>query len=396
MCPKPPVTSPGQIFLLSDFEKTCELPKDVKPSPAMKSWHMRWRARDGGMRLGQRVGGKPDVNTEFRFDHGDTPNSIDDTGIKISFVMIYNDKVFIFRGKKTAPLDEESGSRIELQSTWNDLWNPIWEDKPEAGSSSGDEFDLYRKLLKGKRREKRKREPKNRIISRPAPRKRLTPKSIPGGRGYNRFIEIPPPWHYDLTGYWKMDAEQLANHFGADQDEMEINFTMANNPLHSKVGRQLWARFRFGPEVYGVIRFCPAPPSEGDQETPLPLKEFEKTCVLESGCWPGPSPEGRDLWNFRWRGVVNEEEKSGHKVDGQINLHKDENGNIKMGGYFNLKYAKIPWTAEKVLCVSPPKGNAQTTNKIWDEYLLESQRILPRSQWCYVPVEMAPDSDSEA
>ncbi|KAH7355168.1 hypothetical protein BKA65DRAFT_497810 [Rhexocercosporidium sp. MPI-PUGE-AT-0058] len=395
LCPKSPRSSPGRTISRSNFEKACDLPQDVKPGPAMKSWHMRWRARDGGMRLEQHVGGKPGVNTEFRFDEDEESGSSDGYGMKISLVMIYNDKVFIFRGQKTASLDEEPISRVELQSTWNDLWNPSWEDKPEAEPSSADEFDLYRKTLKG-RKKKRKHEPKNRIISIPVPRQKPTPKSIPGGRGYNKFIEIPPSWHYDLTGYWKLDAKELANHFRADENEMEMNFTMANNPLHSKVGRQLWARFRFGPEVYGVMRFCPAPPLEGDESTPLPLKEFEKACVLDSGCWPGASPEGRDTWNFRWRGVVHGEEKSGHKVDGQISLNKDQNGKISMRGYFNVKYAKIQWTAEKVLCVSPPKGNAQTINKIWDEYLPESQRILPRSQWYIVPVELAPGSDSEA
>ncbi|PVH76762.1 hypothetical protein DL98DRAFT_282964 [Cadophora sp. DSE1049] len=210
---------------------------------------------------------KPDVNMEFRFDMDETCISGDNMDMRISFVMIYSDKVYVFRGKKTASLEEGPGPWAEQKASWDALGDPQWDDDFEPESSSVDEHDYYGKILK-ERRKKSKREVKHRIIARPAPRKRVVANSIPGGRGFNQFIELPPPWTINLSGFWKLDAKHLAKHFGADRNELELNFTMANNPPHTKVGRQLWARFRFGPKVYGVMRFCPAPTSPEDRKTP--------------------------------------------------------------------------------------------------------------------------------
>ena len=45
-------TRPLGRFRLRDFEKACELEQDAEPVPRNESWVMRWRAREGGMRLG--------------------------------------------------------------------------------------------------------------------------------------------------------------------------------------------------------------------------------------------------------------------------------------------------------------------------------------------------------
>ncbi|KAI9052894.1 hypothetical protein LZ554_003166 [Drepanopeziza brunnea f. sp. 'monogermtubi'] len=161
---------------------------------------------------------------------------------------------------------------------------------------------------------------------------------------------------------------------------------MANNPRHNKIGRQLWADFRLGHRVYGVMRFCPRPNSEEEQRITLPVKEFEKACVLESGCWPGPSPDGTGEWHMRWRGVYKSREISRDEADCRVSFKKDDDGKVKMRGVIELDSLMFPWTAERRFAAMPPARSEPSVTRTWSEAQPVHERNLPRSQWVIVPV----------
>jgi len=62
---------------------------------------------------------------------------------------------------------------------------------------------------------------------------------------------------------------------------------MANNPFHSKTGRQLWGIFEIGSSIVGIVRFCPAMPEDRKE---CSLADFEKACVLDDGVCPALWP----------------------------------------------------------------------------------------------------------
>jgi hypothetical protein len=53
ICPRGAMKSkPLGQFYLADFEKACTLQAGSEPGSRNDAWVMKWRARDGGMRLG--------------------------------------------------------------------------------------------------------------------------------------------------------------------------------------------------------------------------------------------------------------------------------------------------------------------------------------------------------
>ena len=146
---------------------------------------------------------------------------------------------------------------------------------------------------------------------------------------------------------------------------MEIKY--ANNPSHKKIGRQLWATFKW--EKYtGCIRFCPGHKYSTNHV------QFEEGCVLKPGVWAGASPRGIQVWNFRWRaeyegeGVV--EGSDQHET--QIEFGEDGDGSLKVagrivfGGYKARKFKGVK-TGEL-----QGKGNEKGVDSWWkslrDEY----------------------------
>ncbi|KAJ5042223.1 uncharacterized protein L3040_004777 [Drepanopeziza brunnea f. sp. 'multigermtubi'] len=387
LCPYEAVSTSGVKLELEEFEKACDLPRQMEPSPLRRSWWMRWRAKDGGMRLGELVGGLPDLNYEFSFEEEEGSASKDNIGLRILFVMVYNENHFVFRGKKVANLEDETApSRWEQRALWNSLWNWEWDPVPDSwsDSSSDSDEDFVARLRRGgssirENKSKIKRTIKTKIPTGPSG---LSSASTP----INKHIELPPLGAFDVTGIWQIEAQHLRSHLGiSDKDGnrgcMYITVKMANNPRHHKIGRQLWADFRLGPRVCGVMRFCPRPNSEEEQRITLPLKEFEKACVLESACWPGPSPEGKGEWYMRWRGVYKSREISRDQADYRVSFKKDDDGKVKMRGVIELDSLMFPWTAERLFAAMPPARNEPSVTKTWSEARPEHDRILSRSEW---------------
>jgi hypothetical protein len=105
-------------------------------------------------------------------------------------------------------------------------------------------------------------------------------------------VESPPSWSWDVTGDWSLTCPQLTRMLDLeDSDPQTMIIKLANNPRHSKIGRQLWASFNFGNgHLAGTMRFCP--PVESPLRENLDMRGFEKACVLEKGEWVGPPPNG--------------------------------------------------------------------------------------------------------
>ena len=89
---------PSSQFRLRDFEKACELKQNHEPVPRNESWVMRWRAKEGGMRLGQLV--DDSSNNAFTISMDEDSTTKDYIGVKVAFEINYSNNVFKFRQSK--------------------------------------------------------------------------------------------------------------------------------------------------------------------------------------------------------------------------------------------------------------------------------------------------------
>jgi len=309
---------PLNKFRLCDFEKACELKPDHEPVPRNESWVMRWRAKEGGMRLGQLV--DDSSNNAFTISMDEDSTTKEYIGVKVAFDINYNNNVFRFEAIKTQNLDSEASlslrlliakwkelkppvklaavppqvlnSRVkglqsqvseaaalirDLSSNLKDLRDcaqPIRDEDEDSDNETGftsivdqlrtnakhsiqDGYVLTKTsvvLPKDALRKIRKQsEP---LVSRPAPVR------VANGRGgMSKVIEVLPPWAWDVAGVWNVEVPDLASALGLDvKTPWTMHFQVSNNPLHTRVGRQLWARLNFG-NFRGYMRFCPM---EGD------------------------------------------------------------------------------------------------------------------------------------
>jgi hypothetical protein len=92
-------TRPLGRFRLRDFEKACELEQDAEPVPRIESWVMRWRAKEGGMRLGALT--DDGLNCSFTISMDEGSSSKHFVGIKVAFDCDFSHRVFKFEAIKT-------------------------------------------------------------------------------------------------------------------------------------------------------------------------------------------------------------------------------------------------------------------------------------------------------
>lgn len=151
-----------------DFISYCQLGDGDVPGRAedrgVERWVLRWRGRDGGMRLGEKCGGESwnkVGSLRFMFDDDepnlssgekeDSPESSEekiggdgkgqereDNEDKVAFTVVfaYDHKLFSFRGSKIRDLEpgeipSEEGVR-ELEREWHELDDPVWYVDPDA------------------------------------------------------------------------------------------------------------------------------------------------------------------------------------------------------------------------------------------------------------------------
>lgn len=179
------------------------------------------------------------------------------------------------------------------------------------------------------------------------------PKHTKSSTAASATIEDVPDWAYDVTSIWEIDASNLSHDlffFKREYPDAPPPFTMhikyANDPRHKNIGRQLWATFTWG-KMSGVIRMCP-----GHKYITSHLK-FYDSCILKSGVWPGPSPNGNPIWNFRWRaeygdaGIFEYSVCATDEFETQLEFRRDRNGTMRlagkmvMGGYKARKFEGV-------------------------------------------------------
>ena len=193
-----------------------------------------------------------------------------------------------------------------------------------------------------------------------------SPVLVPNGRGgMTKLIEALPSWAWDVEGEWKVELPPLASALGFDKKKpWTMEFQISNNPLHTRVGRQLWASLNFG-DMRGTMRFCPMKRYLSDG--PETLKNFESECALPAGCWPGPSPKGQQKWILRWRGKIH-----GHVTSEGSDQHQSdcifetaEDGSLSFSALMLYDGQPLLLKAKKVKDAPLAKGNRVTVTTCW-------------------------------
>jgi hypothetical protein len=206
-------------------------------------------------------------------------------------------------------------------------------------------------------------------------------------------IETPPNWAFNLPGTWTIDTKALLKdlpwlkrEYGDNPPPFTMEVKYANNPSHKKIGRQLWASFKW--EKYtGCMRFCPGHTYSTSHV------QFEEGCVLKRGVWAGASSRGGvQVWNFRWRAEYEREGvvEGSDEHETQIEFREDEDGTLRVAGrivFGGYKARKFEGVRTGDL---EGRGNMKGVDGVWkaltDPYA-ESKHML-----CY---RIPTDSDSE-
>jgi hypothetical protein len=214
----------------------------------------------------------------------------------------------------------------------------------------------------------------DRKVSSPAVENKLAKqkqKAGPTGFKFPTEAESPPPWSWDVTGKWTLTCPRLTNKLGLDDSATQMmTIHLANNPRHTKVGRQYWATFDFGDGCFvGNMRFCPHMDSSirGD----IDLADFEKACVLKRGAWVGPPPNGLQKWNLRWRGVNTDSgvvEGSSDQYQTDVEFTKSGDRNLMLNAVFVFRSQPMFLRGVKTGEAKPSGGNDTSITRQWLRY----------------------------
>ena len=213
-----------------------------------------------------------------------------------------------------------------------------------------------------------------RKVSSPVENKLSKPKQKPGpkpGFTFPTEAESPPPWSWDVIGKWTLTCPQLTKMLDLDDSAtLMMTIHLANNPRHTKVGRQYWATFDFGEGSFaGNMRFCPHMDSSIRDD--IDMADFEKACMLKNGLWVGPPPNGLQKWNLRWRGVdldTGVVEGSSDQYQTDIEFKKDGDGNLMLSAVFVFRFQPLLLRGVKTGEAQPPRGNDTSVARQWLRY----------------------------
>jgi len=203
----------------------------------------------------------------------------------------------------------------------------------------------------------------------------LKSKQKPGPKPGFKFpteAESPPPWSWDVTGKWTLTCPQLVDGLEfEDSAPLMMTIHLANNPRHTKVGRQYWATFDFGNRSFiGNMRFCPHVDSSIRRD--VDMKDFEKACVLKRGEWVGPPPHGTQKWNLRWRGVDLEtgvvEGCCSDQYQTNLEFDKGDDGKLTLSAVFVFRFQPMVLCGVKTGEAKPPGGNDTSVARQWLRY----------------------------
>jgi hypothetical protein len=422
LCPYEQLEKVGEKKLvLAEFEKGCKLETSSEPGPTNTKWIMRWRGKDGGIRNDKKVGGELEANFTFDFEKDASSSSADFQGMNIKFTFVHEEHMFVFKASKIANLVREcADAPWVVERKWSDLYNFRWSHDSDSESDSEpssvkDAFvSLFTKNLNPVLQAVYGASPEageavvECILNQLAPyRKPLGPevtvtksqkrseKSVASdvenrakdlgqiAKAKNKptrktgsvpsplvsYLEKPPAWAWDVTGHWTVTSPMLAAVLGGqDMQSMSIQIMMANNPRHNKIGRQLWATFKFGGKLEGCMRFVPHV-EEGARY--WQLKDFEKACPLKDGSWPGPAPNGQREWLLRWRGMNPKTHEMSPCCDSYqtvVSFEINEQRQLTMKGVMTCNFQPTTFYATKVDEWVPSGGRDPTVATTWASY----------------------------
>ena len=347
-------------FPLFNFEKACKLEQDAEPVPRNESWVMRWRAKEGGMRLGAVTDDASNYSFTISMDEESSTKHF--IGVKVDFDFVFSYHVFKFEAIKTENLETEAALTPQaLRSKWKSLEDPIHLSRDY--DSSEDEAEIIARSISAAelRRMKQTKQSSPKL-----PPTLASPVLVPNGRGgMTKLIEALPSWAWDVEGEWKVELPPLASALGFDKKKpWTMEFRISNNPLHTRVGRQLWASLNFG-HMRGTMRFCPMKRYLSDG--PETLKKFESECALPAECWPGPSPKGQQKWILRWRGkihgYVTSEGSDQRQSDCSFEIVED--GSLSFSALMFYDGQPLLLKAKKVKDAPLAKGNRVSVTTCW-------------------------------
>jgi hypothetical protein len=353
-------TRPLGRFRLRDFEKACDLEQHAEPVPRNESWVMRWRAKEGGMRLGELT--DDGLNYSFTISMDEESSSKHFIGVKVAFDFDFSHRVFKFDASKTENL--ETGAALTpqaLSSKWESLKHPF-QSFSDDDSSEDEAEQIARSFSAAELRKMKQAKQSNPKL----PPTLASPVLVPNGRGgVTKLIEALPSWAWDVEGEWKVELPPLAPALGFDKKKSwTMEFQISNNPLHTRVGRQLWASLNFG-DMHGTMRFCPMKRYLSDG--PETLKKFESECALPAGCWPGPSPKGQQKWILRWRGKIHgyatSEGSDQHQSD--CTFETAEDGSLSFSALMFYDGQPLLLKAKKVKDAPQAKRSRVTVTTCW-------------------------------
>jgi hypothetical protein len=174
-------------FRLRDFEKACELEQDAEPIPRNESWVMRWRAKEGGMRL---VALTDDgLNYSFTISMDEESTSKDFIGVKVTFDFDFSHRVLQFEAIKTENLEIEAALTPQaLSSKWKSLKRPF--QTSSDNDSTEDEPEEIERFFSVAELKKMKQAKQS---SPKLPPTLASPVLVPNGRGgMTKLIEALP------------------------------------------------------------------------------------------------------------------------------------------------------------------------------------------------------------
>jgi hypothetical protein len=172
-------------------------------------------------------------------------------------------------------------------------------------------------------------------------------------------------------GQWKITSDDVADEWKlGNNPDMTMSVYMAN--CEPAKCRQLWATFKFGPEIQGYFRLCPPPEERRPAKT---VAAFEKQCILKKGVWPGDSlsapGKSYQKCGHRWRGEVigKGKFKSIDQFENMLEFKREEDGTLKFSGVLQISWGPIYlWSGVEVADAKEPNASDPVLTTLWNKY----------------------------
>lgn len=117
------------------------------------------------------------------------------------------------------------------------------------------------------------------------------------------------------------------------------------------------------------MRFAPV--SSTPSLLPDSLVDFENDTHLDNGVWPGPQPEGIQMWKMRYRALDHRIEEIDPVADEKqttVEFSMGEDKRLRMKGLMLVKERPLAFEAKRVMEQKYTNGNEATAGSTWQRY----------------------------